>query len=287
MITAFFDIASGTLDQQRRVGTYTVDGIPVDPPAGKVELEILPVPSAPAHNAERQRLVLSDAQRVGDTWTRVYSIIDLTADEIRARRVAQIEAEAERRVNGSAPLQRRLDRIERMLEVLITDRTSPLTTAGEAELDSLLDTYRNVIVAAREIEEAEKARIEGETDPDVILRPALWVQPLGASVPGFEPYAEGATVWHEGQGWESLIADNVSEPGVANWRALATGSNPPAWVQPTGAGDAYAIGDEVTHPRISDGRTVWVWSSNIAANTTEPGTDSTFDRWWEPVRAAD
>jgi len=190
-------------------------------------------------------------------------------------------------VNGSAPLQRRLDRIERMLELLITDRTSPLTTAGEAELDSLLDTYRNVIAAAREIEEAEKARIEGETDPDVILRPALWVQPLGASVPGFEPYAEGATVWHEGQGWESLIADNVSEPGVANWRALATGSNPPAWQQPSGAGDAYAIGDEVTHPRISDGKTVWVWSSNIAANTTEPGTDSTFDRWWEPVRAAD
>ena len=287
MITAFYDLATETLDQQRRVGTYTVDGIPVDPLAGKVELEILPVPSAPAHDAERQRLVLSDAQRVGDTWTRVYSIIDLTADEIRARRVAQIEAEAERRVNGSAPLQRRLDRIERMLELLITDRTSPLTTAGEAELDSLLDTYRNVIAVAREIEEAEKARIEGETDPDVILRPALWVQPLGASVPGFEPYAEGATVWHEGQGWESLIADNVSEPGVANWRALATGSNPPAWQQPSGAGDAYAIGDEVTHPRISDGKTVWVWSSNIAANTTEPGTDSTFDRWWEPVRAAD
>ena len=286
MITAFYDLATETLDQQRRVGTYTVDGVPADPPAGNVELTVVQaVP--PAYDSQRQRLSLSPWQRVGDEWTRVYSVIDLTADELRALRVAQIEAEAAARIEGQAPTERRLDRIERMLELLVTDRTSPLTTAGEAELDSLLDTYRNVIAAAREIEEAEKARIEGETDPDVILRPSLWVQPLGASVPGFEAYPLGAVVWLEGEAWESLIDNNVNEPGVANWRALNTGSNPALWVQPTGTGDAYAIGDEVTWERTIGGTGLWVWSSNIAANTTEPGTDSTFDRWWEPVRAAD
>lgn len=39
------------------------------------------------------------------------------------------------------------------------------------------------------------------------------------------------------------------------------------WVQPTGAHDAYAIGDKVQWP---DGGNLW--ESTIAANTTEPGT---------------
>ena len=56
-----------------------------------------------------------------------------------------------------------------------------------------------------------------------------------------------------------------------------------AWVQPTGAQDAYDIDDFVTHPNAQDGGTVWVFRSKIPANTTEPGTD---DRWWEPVEPA-
>ena len=41
----------------------------------------------------------------------------------------------------------------------------------------------------------------------------------------------------------------------------------PVWVQPTGAHDAYAIGDKVQWPEGGS-----VWESTIAANTTEPGT---------------
>ena len=44
----------------------------------------------------------------------------------------------------------------------------------------------------------------------------------------------------------------------------------PVWSQPTGAHDAYNIGDVVDH-----GGTLYI--SNIDGNTTEPGTD---DRWW-------
>ncbi len=47
----------------------------------------------------------------------------------------------------------------------------------------------------------------------------------------------------------------------------------PEWVQPTHAGNAYAIGDKVAH----NGKR---YISQIAANTTEPGTD---ERWWKEV----
>jgi hypothetical protein len=57
------------------------------------------------------------------------------------------------------------------------------------------------------------------------------------------------------------------------------------WVQPTGAQDAYAVGEEVSHPNAQDGGRVWLFRSKIAANTTIPGTDGSFHRWWEPVRA--
>lgn len=58
---------------------------------------------------------------------------------------------------------------------------------------------------------------------------------------------------------------------------------PQPWVMPTGAQDAFAIGDRVTHDNPNDGGNIWIYESKIAANTTEPGRDGTFDRWWEPI----
>lgn len=55
------------------------------------------------------------------------------------------------------------------------------------------------------------------------------------------------------------------------------------WVQPTGAQDAYQIGDQVHHDNPNDGGNIWLYESKINANTTEPGRDGTFDRWWEPL----
>ena len=66
----------------------------------------------------------------------------------------------------------------------------------------------------------------------------------------------------------------VAAPGVV-----------PEWVQPTGAQDAYAVGDQVTHDNPQDGGNVWLYESKIEANTTEPGRDGTFDRYWLPVEA--
>ena len=56
-----------------------------------------------------------------------------------------------------------------------------------------------------------------------------------------------------------------------------------AWVQPTGAQDAFQIGDEVTHDNPNDGGNIWLFRSKINANTQEPGRDGTFNRWWEPI----
>ena len=86
----------------------------------------------------------------------------------------------------------------------------------------------------------------------------------------------------------SLIDNNVWSPDAypAGWELVEATTGPQSWVQPTGAQDAYQTGDEVTHPNAQDGGNVWLFRSNIAANTTEPGTDGRFHRWWEPVQEA-
>lgn len=90
---------------------------------------------------------------------------------------------------------------------------------------------------------------------------AAWVQPLGV----IGCYAEGAVVTHAGKRWVSLLSANVWEPGVSGWRELPTGgTGPAAWVQPTGAHDAYKKGDRVTY----DGR---AWTSTIDGNIWAPG----------------
>jgi len=67
------------------------------------------------------------------------------------------------------------------------------------------------------------------------------------------------------------------------YRNPAAGPQP--WVQPTGAQDAYAVAEEVTHPNPNQGGASWIYRSTIPANTTIPGNDGTFDRYWTPVSA--
>ena len=62
----------------------------------------------------------------------------------------------------------------------------------------------------------------------------------------------------------------------ALWKLKSAPGIIPAWIQPTGAHDAYAIDDQVTHV----GKT---WVSGIAANTTVPGENPAFNWWTEVV----
>jgi hypothetical protein len=109
--------------------------------------------------------------------------------------------------------------------------------------------------------------------------PPAWVQPLGAH----DAYGVSSRVSHEGFNYENLTDFNVWVPSPQStlWR-IYPDPGPLPWVQPTGASDAYAIGAQVSH--TFPGRDVPFWESNIAANTTEPGGDGTFDRWWKPLQ---
>lgn len=105
--------------------------------------------------------------------------------------------------------------------------------------------------------------ISGWRDADADM--PTWVQPTGAH----DAYVEGATVKHNGKFWRSMVAANVWEPGISGWRAAHLVAPDgtvtiPAWIQPTGAHDAYALGARVTH----NGQ---AWESTVAANVWAPG----------------
>ena len=91
-----------------------------------------------------------------------------------------------------------------------------------------------------------------------------WVQPLGAH----DAWPKDARVMHSSNAWVSLVENNVWEPGIANWRQLVlfvpSGPSIPEWIQPTWAGDAYQLGDRVTHSGAT-------WESTAANNVWEPG----------------
>ena len=95
-----------------------------------------------------------------------------------------------------------------------------------------------------------------------------WVQPIDATT----AYPKGWTVTHGGKTWVSLTPANVWEPGVSGWREVVEeGSGAPEWVQPTGAHDAYQIGDRVMFEGAE-------YVSLIDGNTWSP-TD--YPQGWE------
>lgn len=87
-----------------------------------------------------------------------------------------------------------------------------------------------------------------------------WQQPSGAT----DAYSMGAVVTHGGATWRSLVVGNVWEPGVSGWREISEDEAvPPGFVRPTGAHDAYGIGDRVSWNGI-------VWRSTIEGNVWTP-----------------
>lgn len=86
-----------------------------------------------------------------------------------------------------------------------------------------------------------------------------WRQPVGA----FDAYPLDWEVSHGDQVWMSLVASNVWEPGVSGWREVVVEGAVPAWVQPTGAHDAYKIGDKVEFEGS-------IYESALDSNTWSP-----------------
>jgi len=88
-----------------------------------------------------------------------------------------------------------------------------------------------------------------------------WRQPLGAH----DAYMTGDRVLFNGKTYISKIDNNVWSPDVYGWELEQPGVDEyQAWVQPTGAHDAYALGAIVTH----NGQ---LWISTVESNVWEPG----------------
>jgi hypothetical protein len=88
-----------------------------------------------------------------------------------------------------------------------------------------------------------------------------------------DPIMIGERRTYAGKEWESLVDYNVWTPPVA-WREIVAVGHP-AWVQPTGAHDAYPLNFVVTHNGVN-------YRSTIPANTTVPGENVVFG-WWVVV----
>jgi len=140
--------------------------------------------------------------------------------------------------------------------------TRPYTTAENTAADDAAAAYA-AAAAARARAELADAILDATAAlmQDAHEDGQPWVQPSRAH----NAYPLGMKVTHAGKTWENLTPANVWTPGVSGWREVVTGGGIPAWVQPTGAHDAYPLGAQVTHA----GRK---WTSTVAANVWPPGT---------------
>lgn len=122
-----------------------------------------------------------------------------------------------------------------------------LTLLTEAEFTELYDAVAAETRRRNRIRDLETTLNAATTEAltDAGVQPGdEWRQPTGAH----DAYPAGWIVTHNGTEWESLTPANVWGPGVTGWREVVTDpETPPEWVQPTGAHDAYQIGDRVTY----------------------------------------
>lgn len=85
-----------------------------------------------------------------------------------------------------------------------------------------------------------------------------WIQPTGAH----DAYPKAWTSKYNDKLWESLVDNNVWEPGVSGWREKPEEGEIPEWVRPTGAHDAYSkdnlvLFEDQIYKSLMDGN---VWS---------------------------
>jgi hypothetical protein len=157
-------------------------------------------------------------------------------------------------------------------------------------------TYTHTVVAmtAEEIVEAQRGLDEENKQNSVASQNSLLIQKLidpstlsdeemwqySSAYPLFEinwPYVVDELVYYKGTLYKCLQAhtsqaDWRPDVAVSLWTTYRDPEVISAWVQPTGAHDAYDLGAQVTH----NGKT---WSSDVAANVWEPGVS----QWTEVV----
>ena len=123
---------------------------------------------------------------------------------------------------------------------LSTKTPEELEQLGE-EIKAELLRRQNAAVIDREIGDVlSRARDNGLTETPG--QGEAWSQPVTAA----DAYLAGDVVEHDGAVWVSTLNGNVWEPGVSGWRRQRKDGKPAAFQQPTGAHDAYRLGEKVT-----------------------------------------
>lgn len=142
-----------------------------------------------------------DLLKMLERITAVYATGKLTTEEFaQLRSLAQEHADP---VASMPPMEDRFGVVLTKLSELM------------AEVDAL-----SARVAALETgDDTEPGEDPEPVDPPATSYPE-WVQPLGADVPGFEPYKTGDRVTYQGKVYESTIDGNVWAPDVYGWKEI-------------------------------------------------------------------
>lgn len=122
-------------------------------------------------------------------------------------------------LNLSDPLLWSDEVLEALRIAVLTEQERRRTVASAPVLAEQLS--RRVIEAAGDLEGDE-------------WHPMTWVG-----------YPQNWTVRHGGKLWRSTTPNNVWKPGESGWREVTTGNDVPPFRKPTGAHDAYRLGERV------------------------------------------
>jgi hypothetical protein len=182
--------------------------------------------------------------------------------EARAAESARLAAEAERLAAEAAVAARAAERQAKvlpMVERIAKETLAPKVVAGEASEEEISE------LAALGLFPDWAPGVAYTSDPKTVLT--------------YDGTLIEVILSHTSQ------ADWLPEDVPNLYKIHRPAGSVAAWVQPLGAQDAYALGERVTHDRPQMSGAIWVFESKINANTTEPGRDGTFDRWWLPVEA--
>lgn len=130
---------------------------------------------------------------------------------------------------------------------------------------------------------AEKLTARVETGHTITKYTDLAVIPI-ASLPAIPPigeWIESGKIYAYGSKMVKCVQSHwrmsfAPELTPALFLIIEPSVGIPAWKQPTGAHDAYQIGDKVTYKGLT-------WESKIAANVTVPDGDVPYNRYWAPI----
>ena len=163
----------------------------------------------------------------------------------------------------------------------VTDKTveelqQEQISASEANKQALIQAKleEQVVSEAQELDDTEA--LENQ-----VLYP-FWAPDQTYTLNQKCQYVVGTEIWLFKINQPTLVTSELNPPNSVGSEALYSRVAFPdeilAWVAPTGAHNAYQIGDKVYYPNVGDE----IWISKINANTTVPDGDVPFNRYWEP-----